>query len=241
MKTLRISKISLSLLDAQGLASSRSPRVGELRAILDPERVSSLPGILSAHAQRAEAINQDRELSAEGKRARIAAQAGATVGNLATLAKKVIKAEAAHRAETEGAVQIPKADAADTLVDLALAAHLRESNPIKTKLLNGSERLRLAAARMPAELTGLSPEVHAAVRGSLIAPELAVSLGEEAAALEAARRVVQGAIDELASEAQLPPRELVDLFGAGWRLPGVAPTMAERLNAETADAVDAAA
>lgn len=235
-KTIRLSKISASLAAAEGLQRSTSPRVAEVLQMLDAERVSGIPGVLGAHQQRVSTVNSDAELSPVGKRARVNAAADSTLGNLARLARRIVALEAEHRNATENAVQIPPADAAETLVDLALAQHLREARPIPTALLNASERVRLAAARLPIELSALKPEVHAAVRGSLIDPKLAVELGEESKALDFARQVTQSAIDELAPDAGWSPRQWVETFGGqGWRLPGVAPTMAERLAGEVAD------
>lgn len=240
-KTIRISKISASLAAAEGLSASTSPRVAEALQMLDGERVSSIPSILGAHQQRVLTVNSDAELSPVGKRARVNAAAASTLGNLARLARRIVALEAEHRNATENAVQIPKADAAETLVDLELARHLRETSPIPSALLRASDRVRLAAARMPVELTGIKPEVQASVRGSLIDPSLAVTLGEEARALDAARRVVQSGINELAGDAAWSPREWVESFGKGWRLPGVGPSMAAQVSNEgsataTADA-----
>lgn len=213
------------------LAPSSSPRVAEAIQALDPERVSGVPGIVAAFEARAEQIRRDRELSAEGQRARIKAAAGTALGNIAGIAQRIAAMEVEHRADS-GNVPLPPLDATIVMVDLALAAQIKADQATSFALEYASERVRLAAARMPRELTGLTPEQQARAHASLMPADVAARIGDEAVALDAARTVVQAAIDELALTAGLEARELVQLFSNAWRLPGVATTMAGRLASE---------
>lgn len=233
-KTIRLASISARMLADKGVTSAASARVAEALKLLDYDNANSVPYVLHLLGQSVEATNRDPELSAEGKRNRIAAATGGRLGNIANFAKTVARLEAEYRRDADEAVPLPKADAADVLLDLALVAHVKASEPIPSKLVQMSERVRLAVARTPAELSGLKPEVQAQVRGSLMDPHKAVQLGAEADALGAARRIVQGAIDELAPGAGWTPAELVQHFGTQWRLPGIVPSLAERLATEAA-------
>lgn len=233
-KTVRLASISARMLADKGVTSAASVRVAEALKLLDYDNANSVPYVLHLLGQSVEAINRDPELSAEGKRNRISAATSSRLGNIASLAKTVVRLEAEHRRDADEAVPLPKADAADVLLDLALVAHVKAAEPIPSKLVQMSERVRLAVARTPAELSGLKPEVQAQVRGSLMDPHKAVQLGAEAEALGAARKIVQGAIDELAPGAGWTPAELVQHFGTQWRLPGIVPSLAERLATEAA-------
>lgn len=225
-----------------GMTASKSPRVAQALAWLDAERIASVPGILNAYRAKTATVHGDRELSDDGKRARVRAAADSALGNIASLAGKVAALERQHRQDAATAVPIPKADAADVILDLALAAHVKAADPIPTVLLNMSERVRLAVARTPPELAGIAPDVQARVHGSLMNPDKAVQLGDEAQAIGAARQVVQAAIDELAPDAKWEPREWVQHFGAdsGWKLPGVVQSLADRLSSEAATTGEAA-
>lgn len=233
-KTTRLAELSVRLLGAQGATASVSPRAAAAIKVIDPENVSSVSGILNLLAQSIDAVNRDPELSPEGKRNRISAAASSRLGNIADSAKVVVHLEAEHRRDADEAVPLPKAEPADVLLDLALVAHVKADSPIPTKLLFASERVRLAVARTPPELAGISPEVQAQVRGSLVDPHKAVQLGAEAEAIGAARKIVQRAIDDLAPDAQWTPQEMVRHFGTQWRLPGITSTKAERLATEGA-------
>lgn len=233
-KTSRLASISTMMLSGQ--AGSTNKRVLQAMAWLDGERITSVPGILGAYRAKAEAVHADRELSDEGKRARVRAAADSTLGNIATLAKKLVTLEQEHKIDVSTAVPIPKAEAADVILDLALVAHVKAAEPIPTALLNMSERVRLAVARTPPELAGIKGDLQSRVRGSLMSPDKAAQIGDEAEALGAARRVVQEAVNELASDARWEPREWVQQFGAhsGFKLPGVIDSLARRLAGEPA-------
>ncbi len=228
-KTQRTAAISMRLLSH---VDPSYPRVAETLRLLDAERVSSVPGILgSLEASRA-AARSDVNLSAVGQREKIAAAAGSALGNIATVAKRVTEMEREHAAELAASAPLPEPTPSDTLIDLELARQIKAESPIPSKLERSSERVRVALARLPNELSGITSDVQARVRASLRDPALAARLGDEAAALEAARRVVQGAIDEVQADAQVGASELVRLFGTAWKLPGVAGTLADRLEAE---------
>lgn len=199
------------------------PRVAEALKQIDPETVSSATSIVSAYLAKRNAINADRELSAEGKTARIKAAADSTLGNIAAVARKVAALDLEHRQDLARAVPLPPADPVSVHIDIALARLIAEQRPIPTKLQMMSERVRLAVARLPAELSGIAPEVHAKVHGSLMDPVTAARLGDEAAALSSARSVAQAAIDEIAPDAKWAPGDLVQHFGTdtGFRLPGI--------------------
>lgn len=234
-KTLRLAMVSR--ITTQGIAKSSSRVVIDALQAIDPERVSSIPGMLASYLGKIGSIRQDRELSDEGKKTRIQSAASSHLGNIAALAKSLATLEAQHRADRDSAVPLPKAEVADVLLDMALVQQIRQDNPIPSKLVNMSERARLAVARMPLELSGLTPDVQAKVHGSLMSPEKAAQLQEEAQALNSARAVVQSAIEELAPDAKWSPRELVDNFGTAWRLPGVvSPEVVLRMTGEAQEA-----
>lgn len=237
-RTQSLTRISRGLL-VQTAGRSASPLVAEVLRLTDPEAVSSLPGIANAYNMRTAQIHSDRELSDVGKRERMKSVADGAAGHVGKLAKRVAELEAQHRTTRANAVQLPKADAADVLLDIELAKFIRESEPIPSKLTAMSERVRIAMARLPVEITGLTTEVQASVLGSLVSPELAVQFAEEEQALSAARSVVQSAINEVAPVAELSPRDMVQTFGTRWRLPGLTDTYVERVQDELkAEAVE---
>ena len=219
---------------ANGVApgAAASTTVAAALKLIDDDRVGGIISIATGHAEKAKAINSDNELSDLGKRERVKAAARSDIVNAASVAKKLTDLEAQHRQAKSEAVPLPKPDAAEVLMDLALLAHVKATNPTATALTMMSERIRLAVARSPVELSGVKPEAQARVHGSLISPEVATRLEEEAEALSIAREMVQSAIDELAPSAGLSPLEAVTLFGTKWHLPGVTDSMAQRLAAE---------
>lgn len=233
-KSTRLALASRALADSGELTTSTSMRVAQALAMLDQDRITSVPGLMKARDDRAGVVIGDRDLSDEGKRSRVKAIASSTLGNLASLAKKIVELEAEYQKDAATAVPLPEASPADVLIDLALASYVKQVNPIPTKLENMSERVRLAIARTPPELAGIEPAVQARVLGSLMSPDKAVQLGDEKQALQLARNVVQAAIHDLSADAQEAPREMVRMFGTDWKLPGVAESMAERLASEPA-------
>jgi len=227
-KAQQIARASLALMRASGNTSG-SPLVSETLNVIDGERANSIPSILSALNGKRQAVLGDKELSDLGKSGRVKDIARSHLGNVAALAKKVVAMEKQHREARATAVPIPKADAADVLMDLALAQHVRSANLKPSELVSMGERARLAVARCPLELTGITPEVHARVHGSLMDPRKAAQFAEEAQALDTARAVVQAAIREVAPEAQWQASELIDAFGADWEIPGMARTEIDRM------------
>ncbi|MEJ3960720.1 hypothetical protein WGP40_10360 [Brachymonas sp. G13] len=239
--TARIADITKFMVKASGLSNTTSQRAQRALALIDGERVSSITGIMQAHGQRIDAIHADRELSSEGKAARGRTAAASVFGNVASVAREIAALDAEYRAEMQKAIVIPEASVNDTLIDLALAASVKAANPTPTALTMASERTRQALARIPVELSGLTPEVQARVVGSLISPADAVRFGEEAEAIDTARQVAQAAIDELQPIAQWTPAEMVKHVGhdTGYRLPGVVQSLADKLAAnQAADATE---
>lgn len=228
--TIRLAHISALLARTAGLDPAISRRTAEAMALLDIEQVSSLSSIASSFLKRREAIEANDKLSEIGKNEQIRAAADSHLGNIATRARRLIELEAEFSNDRATAVPIPKADAADVALDLALVAHVRAAEPIPSQLVEMSERVRIAVARTPIELSGITADVQAKVHGSLMSPAKAVQLASEAEAIGMARKVVQSAIDEISPHAEWQPPEMVQHFGAGrWRLPGVAESLAARL------------
>lgn len=226
----RYTSIAHSLMATRN--ESGSGVVSECLRMLDPERFSSIPGIANTFATKSTEINADMSLSAVGKSERIRAAASTALGNIATIARRVVELEKGREVMLEDALELKKPDASETLVDLAIAAHIRAEEPIPTKLRGMSTRIRTAVARLPAELSGLSPDVHSSVVGSLISPDLSVKFSEEADALSSTRAVVQAAIDQLVPVAQWEAPEMVKSFRTDWSLPGVYHTKVARLHSE---------
>ena len=242
VSTARSTTIANVMTNVSGLSRSTSKRVQQTLALIDGERVSSITGMMAAFNQRAASIRADRELSDEGKSTRIRSAANSIFGNVASEARAIAELEQQHKAEMATAVVIPEADAAATLIDLALAAHIRAENPTPTALTMASERTRQALARIPVELSGITPEVQTRVIGSLISPADAARFSEEAEAINIARRIAQSAIDELQPIAKWTPTELVKYVGhdTGYRLPGVLQSLADKVAAKAAtEAADA--
>ena len=77
--------------------------------------------------------------------------------------------------------------------------------------------------------------MQARVIGSLVSPLLAQELGEESAALDSAKSLLEYGIADLQAVARWSPAELVKHFGTELKLPGVLDATLHRLmDAETA-------
>jgi len=228
---VRLAQASAILARLSGLDPSVSPRVAAVVKLLDSETASSIPSMARSFEQRRDSIRANAKLSDIGKAEEIQGFANSLLGNLATRAKQVTDLEAEHHADKLSAVPLPQASVNDTLIDIELAKHVRSLDLIPSRLVELPERLRLAIARTPSELSGLRPEIHTRIHGSLMSPAKAVQLSSEAQALGAAREVMQAAINELAPQAKWPATELVRHFGDRWRLPGVTDSTAQRLAA----------
>jgi len=199
-------------------------------ALVNPESVGSATGILSLLERDAAAVRRDKELSDAGKANRIGALAKSRLENLAPLARKVIELETEYRAGETEALRLPEASPSETLIDLALAAHVREvdEGAVRIRLL-ADDRTKLALSRVPAALSGLNPDEQTKIRHSLLPATVAQRLDAESHAVSAARGTVQQAIDALTGHApDIAHRELVGLFGDGWKLRG-AVSQEERL------------
>jgi hypothetical protein len=229
VSAVRLAQTSAILARLSGLDPSVSPRVAAAVKLLDSETASSIPSIMRSFEQRRAAIEADKNLSDIGKAEQIRAAAASWIGNIATRAKQLTDLEAEYEADKSSAVPLPQASVNDCLIDIALAAHVKSLDLIPSRLVELPERLRLAVARVPNELSGTKPEVHARVHGSLMSPAKAAQLSSEAQAIGAAREVAQAAITELAPAAKWTPQEMVTHFGSKWRLPGIHPDSAQRL------------
>lgn len=230
LRTARIASIAFRM-----AGTPTSPLALRALALIDGERVSSVPGIVGLYEQSAASVRADRELSDEGKAARMRSAAASRLANVSTAARELVELEGEHRSKKNRAMHDavpPAADAGQVLIDLALAAQIKEAKPVTFTLERASERVRQALSRTPIELSGITSEQQARVVGSLVSPTLAVELGEEEAALKSVRNVVQTSIEELQSVARFEPAELVKRFGADWRLPGVIDSLMRRLHAE---------
>lgn len=194
-------------------------------SVIDPERVSSVIGIMKSYHDRIAQVNADKSLSPVGKAEKVAAITESTFGNVATLAKRVARLEEEHRQDDARATAeaIPKADPSETLIDIELARIARAEGKIPTALEHANPRFRMALARVPAEISGITEQTRARLRGSLVDPQVASVLGERAEALGLARNAVQRAITELMKSVQIAgekPRKLAAMVGPGWGLQG---------------------
>lgn len=203
---------------------------------IDDERVSSATGVLRRYWSVVEEVNADKELSDVGKKARIAVAAESALANLKKPAEIVTRLETSLRTRANTTVVLPKPDASDTLVDLALAAQVKAEGRIPALLMNSSERMRVAIARVPEELSGLKSADRARIRGSLVDPHLAQELGQTTAAVEAARNTVQRAIDEVAPSVDKSPSDKAAMVGPGWRISGFSEALAALKAAHPANA-----
>lgn len=233
---------TLSLLPATRAltANLRGPLVGQALALVDPERVSSVTGLLGAYHQQALGIRDDRELSPEGQASRTRAAADARLGSLTNTARQLVELEQKHAAKVQATMRgaVPAADdLRSVLADLALAAQVKATAPTTQALELASVRTRQAVARLPAELSGLADAAHLHVTASLVSPAAARELADERQALSAVREVIQAGITELADVARPAPGDLVRGFGGGgWRLPGVVESVVAALPAAPAPA-----
>lgn len=208
--------------------------------LIDPERVSSVPSLVSDFTAKVAAVGDDKNLSAHGKREATRAAASSRLGNVATAARELVSLERQHATRRNAILAHaapPSADAAQTLVDMELARLVKAEAPTPTALTFASERVRQALARLPVELTGIDEATHARIVGTFVSPLEAMELEEESAVLADARRVVQAGIDDLAPAADWSAREVLEAFGAdgGWNLPGLVQTL-ERVKAAASEA-----
>lgn len=201
--------------------------------IADPDRLNSALGIVGAFLQSVQQIDADRDLSDHGKSERRRDVAKNRLYQLKPLAERVTSLEAQHKRALTDLVQVKPADAAEAIVDIALAKEYREQAPIPTVLERWSERARQALVRLPAEITGMDDGLRERIALTLADPVKAGSIANDGEALRVARRVVQQSILTLQEAAQVSVGELSQWFGRGWQLPGVIDALV-RLRMETA-------
>ena len=211
-----------------GVDTNASPLVNRAWKAIDPEALSSSTGLMSRFTAQRDKVNDDRELSNEGKRNRIKQAASNALSNLKSTAEAVLKMEAEYRENTGVMVKIPEQTPADAVIDLEIARMYRENPPVATLVsMNWSDRAKQALVRLPKELTGMDEKTFETVRMSLADPATAAAYADDAAAIATARNAVQGAIDSLQADAQEPISELVRMFGKGWKIPGSTETMTQ--------------
>lgn len=224
---------AMRLLTGQGIAyKAVSDRVDQALALLDSERITSIPGLVGLYERDTDGVRADVNLSDVGKQERYRSMATSRLENLTTAAKTVVELEAGYRTDEAQALQLPPWSETDRLeIDIALAALVREqtareATDAKARSFiaglprEGSERMRRAVARLPVELSGLTREQHDKVRHSLVPATTAARLDAESKAIFAAAEATQAAITYLSSQAKAEHRVLVGLFGNRWKLTG---------------------
>lgn len=203
------------------LDPTATPLTQRAWAVARPDAANSAIGVLALAERDRQAVQNDLNLSAQGKASRIAAIAKSRLANLQPLARAVEALAAEYVAREAGALQLPEASLNDTMVDLALAQHVRAADEGITRLRMTDDRTRLAVSRLPAALSGLTPAAHSTIRHSMIAGSTARDLDAESQAIAIARSVVQGSLDTLvAFTSEVTHGELVALFGDSWRIGG---------------------
>lgn len=246
------SAINMRLLAGHGITyKAVSDRADRALALLDSERITSVPGLLGLYERDTGGVRADVTLSDVGKQERFRSMAASRLQNLTEAAKTVEELEGQYLTDEAQALQLrPWSETDRVEVDIALASLVREQQArtatderarsfISGLHRNGSEQMRRAVARLPLELSGLSREVHDKVRHSLVPATTAARLDAESKAIFAAREAVQSAIEYLSGEAKSEHRQLVGLFGNRWKLNGSSSTtpeeriarIQERLNA----------
>ena len=129
---LKTSRMAMVMGHMHGTAPT-SPLALRALALIDPERVSSVPGIVRLYEGTAQAARADKELSEHGQQERARAAADSRLGGLASVAKELAKLQAEHASKRKTATASavpPAADASETLIDLALAQMVKADNPI---------------------------------------------------------------------------------------------------------------
>lgn len=225
---------TMLLLSGKGLRyGAISTRADRGLALIDRERVSSVPGILGIYERDKGPIRADVKLSAIGQQERIQEIATSRLASIATVAKAVVELEQEYLAEERQQMALPEWSQQDPVeVDLALVALVASQKArastdsdarnfmVDLVLGKSTRRVRLAVARLPFELSGITEEEHTRIRHSLISAAHAARLDGESQIIGAARRITQSAIDYLTTEAQPSHSELVNLFGNSWKLAG---------------------
>lgn len=207
----------------------------EIYELIDQDWVSSAPSILRDLSQKVAGIRKDAKLSELGKREAIQQAGLSALNRLKNKTAKVDRLQEELLSGLEDAIKTPTPSLNDTMIDLAMAAHLREQvkewqngdfagpSSITSRLQDLSERARLAVIRVPAELSGIDTQIQTAVRTTFVDPATAKHLEDTSYAINVARDVVQASIEEMVSLAQLPKADVQDAIGPGWDASGVRP------------------
>lgn len=201
--------------------------------VIDPEWVTSAPNILRDLAERVTAIRADAKLSDIGKRQAIQEASRSALNRLKTKTAKVDRLQDALIDGMETAIKVPTPSLNDTMIDLAMAAYLRDQvkswqgedfagpDRIASRLQSLSERARLAVIRVPAELSGVDVHIQDTVRTTFVDPAVAKHLEDKSYAIDVARKVVQVVLDEIVTLSKLPQSEVQEVIGQGWDTSGV--------------------
>lgn len=213
----------------------KKPGFKEIFDLIDVDWVTSAPNILRDLNDKVTAIRADVKLSELGKREAIL-QAGRTALNrLKTKTTKVDRLQEDLVEGMQSAIKTPTPSMNDTMIDLAMAAYLREQvttwkngefagpTAIADRLQDMSERARLAVIRVPAELSGIDAHIQDVVRSTFVDPAIAKHLEDTSYAISVARDVVQATLKEMVSLADIPAGEVRETIGTGWDSSGVQP------------------
>ena len=205
----------------------------EIYEVIDHEWVTSAPNILRDLVERASAIRADAKLSEIGKREAMEQASRSAFNRIKTKTAKIDRLQEELISGMEEAIKAPSATLNDTMIDLAMAAYLRDQvkewksadfagpERITAQLQDLSERARLAVIRVPAELSGIDAHIQNSVRATFVDPALAKHLEDKSYAIEVARDVVQVVLDEMVTLSKLPQAEVRAAVGSGWNVSGV--------------------
>lgn len=214
---------------------SSKPEFKEIFDLIDINWVTSAPSILRDLNDKVSAIRADVKLSELGKREAILQAGRAALNRLKAKTAKVDRLQEELVEGMQSAIQTPTASMNDTMIDLAMAAYLREQvtawkngefagpTAIADRLQDMSERARLAVIRVPAELSGIDTHIQDVVRSTFMDPAIAKHMEDTSYAIGVARDVVQTTLQEMVTLAQIPANEVREAIGTGWDSSGVSP------------------
>lgn len=203
--------------------------------LIDLEWVTSAPNILGDLSEKVSAIRADANLSEIGKREAIEQAGRSALNRIKSKTAKVDRLQQELVDGMESAIKTPTASLNDTMIDLALAAYLRDQvkawqdgehagpERIASRLQGLSERARLAVIRVPPELSGIDTHTQTAVRTTFVDPAVAKHLEDTSYAVDVARQVVQVTLEETITLAQIPQAAVREAVGQGWDTAGVSP------------------
>lgn len=127
LKTARLASMARMM-----AGNPTSPLALRALAMIDPERVSSAPGIVGLFERSAAQAHGDKDLSDSGKAARVRSAADSRLMGLSTTAKELVALEKEHRQKQGEAMRRaapPAADAAQAVIDVALAHRSGKPSP----------------------------------------------------------------------------------------------------------------